>query len=92
MPEIYVLAPTLKSVELQLDLADTADTVAHRSAIEAALTSLIQSEQDNQAELLEAELDAAISTVTTQFTRLSPTATLTCAPGEIFALPTISWT
>jgi uncharacterized phage protein gp47/JayE len=91
MPEIYVVAPTLRSVAVTLDLAPSVDTAGNRAAIVAALNAAVLAEQSAGATLLLSELDAAVATVTTQYARTAPVADLVCAAGEVFALPVVTW-
>jgi uncharacterized phage protein gp47/JayE len=91
MPEIDVVAPALRPVGVTLDLAATVDTAGNRAAIYAALTALVLAEQSAGSTLLLSELDAAVATVTTQYTRTAPMADVTCVAGEVFAPPVIIW-
>jgi uncharacterized phage protein gp47/JayE len=91
MPEVYVVAPTVRAVAVTLDLVPAVDTAANRAAIEQSLGALVLAEQTTGATLLLSEIDAAVATVTTQYTRVAPVAALTCATGEIFALPVVTW-
>ena len=91
MPEIYVVAPTLRSVAVTLDLAPSVDTAGNRAAIVAALNAAVLAEQSAGSTLLLSELDAAVATVTTQYARTAPVADLVCAAGEVFALPVVTW-
>lgn len=91
MPEIYVTAPAVRAVSVTLDLAPAVDTAGNRAAIEAALNALVLAEQSAGAELLLSEIDAAVATVTTQYTRVAPVAPLTCGAGEMFSPPVIAW-
>ena len=91
MPEIDVVAPTLRSVAVTLDLAPSVDTAGNRAAIVAALNAAVLAEQSAGSTLLLSELDAAVATVTTQYARTAPVADLVCAAGEVFALPVVTW-
>lgn len=91
MPEIYVVAPALRPVAVTLDLAPSVDTAGNRAAIVAALTAAVLAEQSSGAELLLSEIDAAVATVTTQYSRTAPVTDLVCAAGEVFALPAVTW-
>lgn len=91
MPEIYVVAPALRPVAVTLDLAPAVDTAGNRAAIEAALRGAVLAEQSSGAELLLSEIDAAVATVTTQYSRTAPVADLVCAAGEVFAPPVVTW-
>lgn len=91
MPEIFVVAPSLRPVAVTLDLAATVDTAGNRAAIDAALRAVVQAEQSAGSTLLLSELDAAVATVTTQYTRTAPVTDVTCAAGEVFAPPVITW-
>lgn len=91
MPEIYVVAPALRPVAVTLDLAPSIDTAGNRAAIAAALNAAVLAEQSEGSTLLLSELDAAVATVTTQYSRTAPVADLVCVAGEVFALPVITW-
>lgn len=91
MPEIFVAAPALRPVAVTLDLAASVDTAGNRAAIAAALNAAVLAEQSAGGSLLLSEIDAAVATVTTQYSRTAPVADLVCAAGEVFALPSITW-
>lgn len=92
MPDLYVVAPSLHGVAVSVDLAAAVDTSANRAVIEAALASLVRSKQSDSGDtLLLSEIDGAVETVTSQFTRIAPTASIVCGAGEILALPVLSW-
>ena len=84
-------APSLLPVAVTLDLAAAVDTAGNRAAIEAAVTNAVLAEQSAGATLLLSELDAAVATVTTQYVRSAPVTDLTCAVGEVFAPPVVTW-
>jgi uncharacterized phage protein gp47/JayE len=88
--DVRVLAPTLRAVAVQLQLALGADTAATRTAIATALADLVNAEQSGGAVLTLAEIDVAVGSVTTQFTRLAPVADTTCLAGEILKLQ-VAW-
>jgi uncharacterized phage protein gp47/JayE len=89
--EVYVSAPTPRVVSFNLHLSAVVDTAPNRAAIEQALRSLILAETSEQAVLLLAEIDSAVSSVTTQYTRQAPTADTVCAAGEILVFGAVNW-
>lgn len=89
--DVYVLAPVTRAVAIALDLSAAVDSQQTRTAIETALRKAVLSEQTDGAVLTLAEVDAAVSTVTTQYTRLAPTFDIACGAGEVLALPSVTW-
>lgn len=80
-----------KVITPSIQLQPGADNANNRSAITAAINTAILSEVSEGAVFGMAELDAAIATVTTQYTRLSPVADITAAPGEVFVFGGVNW-
>lgn len=89
--DVRVAAPGLRPVAITLDLAPGVDSSARRAAIEDALKSLVATEVSETAVLTLAEIDAAVGTVTTQFTRVAPVADIAVSAGEILAPPVVTW-
>ncbi len=86
-----VTSPLLKAVDIMISLLPGFDSGANRVAIASALQALVLSEATETALLTMAEIDAAIATVTQQYTRLLPLASLAVGPGEIFVLNPVQW-
>ncbi|WFP51436.1 baseplate J/gp47 family protein [Methylomonas sp. EFPC3] len=86
-----VAAPIVKRVSVTIDLLPGYDSQANRVAIVAALQDLVLSESSETALLAMAEIDAAIASVTQQYTRLAPLADLHVAAGELFVLNPVTW-
>lgn len=86
-----VVSPLVKRVNVTIDLLPGYDSQANRDAIQAALSALVLSETAEAAVLTMAEIDAAIASVTQQYTRLSPLADLVVGPGELFVLNPVLW-
>ena len=74
-------------VPVSLRLEADFDTETNRTNITAAVQEAILSEDLEDSVLLLAELDAAISTVTTQYVRLSPVSDIKVGDGEILVFP-----
>lgn len=83
--------PNLHPVTIEIDLFPAVDTLANRTAIGAALATLVLSEQSETSVLAQAEIDAAIASVTDQYTRIQPTADIAVAAGEVLTLNPIVW-
>lgn len=86
-----VVAPIRRGVEVAIHLMPGYDTAANRAAITAALTDLVLAEASETSVLAVAEIDSAIASVTTQYTRLAPAADLAVAPGEVLVLDPVTW-
>lgn len=86
-----VAAPIPHYVDITVLLAPAADSSAVRADITAALTAAIATETTEDAELLRSEIDAAISTVTSQYTLAAPAGNTLAAPGEVLVLGTLKW-
>lgn len=81
-----VVAPLVHAVNVDIDLFPAADTADNRAAITAAISAMVLAEVSETAVLAMAELDAAIATVTTQYTRIAPVADVAVLPGEVLVL------
>lgn len=86
-----VVAPLVHAVAISIHLLPGYDTAEHRAAIEAALAALVFSEYSESSLLAMAEIDAAIATVTTQYTRIAPLADIAIGAGEVFVLQAPVW-
>ncbi|QSB03466.1 baseplate J/gp47 family protein [Methylomonas sp. BW4-1] len=86
-----VVAPLVRAVTITIDLLPGYDTVDNRNAITAALSALVLAESSETSLLAMAEIDAAIATVTTQYTRIAPLADIAIGAGEVFVLQPVVW-
>ncbi|BCB28441.1 Mu-like prophage FluMu protein gp47 [Sulfurimicrobium lacus] len=86
-----VVSPIKHAVTVSIDLLPGFDTAPNRAAIDAAVSATVLAEASETALLAMAEIDAAIATVTSQYTRLAPTADTAAAPGEVLVLDPIVW-
>lgn len=86
-----VVAPIVHAVTVSIDLLPGYDTVGNRNAIASALSALVLAESSETSLLAMAEIDAAIATVTTQYTRIAPVADIAIGAGEVFVLQPVVW-
>ncbi len=86
-----VVAPIAHMVSVDLHLLAGYDTAENRAAIEAAISGVVMAEMSETSVLGMAELDAAIATVTTQYTRLAPLADIAVSAGEVLVLNPVTW-
>lgn len=86
-----VVAPIVRNVTVSIDLNVSVDTAENRAAITQAINNAILAEQSETSVLGMAELDAAIATVTTQYTRLAPLADVAVAAGEVLVLQAVNY-
>jgi len=91
LADVRVVAPVVHALSVTLALAPAVNTAANHSAIFDAISALVLTESGNGAVISLAEIDGAVSSVTTQYTRLAPTADTAAAAGEIFVLQPIVW-
>lgn len=89
--DVSVARATPVKVNITLTLNTGYDTEVNRAAIVSAVREAIMKENSEGSVFLLAELDAAISTVTTQYVRRAPTDDITAKQGEIITLNTINW-
>ena len=86
-----VALPVTQSVLVRLHLAPAADTEAHRTLIRAALSRTVLARGREKSTLDMAALDAAVLTVTAQFTRLAPLNNLVAGDGEVFVFDRVEF-
>lgn len=86
-----VAAPIVRNVNINIDLQPGVDSAENRAAIQAAIITTIHAEVSETSVLGMAELDAAIATVTTQYTRIAPLADIAVTPGEVLVLNNLVW-
>jgi uncharacterized phage protein gp47/JayE len=89
--EPHVAMPILQPVGIHLHLPPAVDSIAVRTAIGAALFSLVARKMAEAAVLTPTEIDSAVGNVTSQFVRVLPLVDIAAAPGEILATPVVSW-
>jgi uncharacterized phage protein gp47/JayE len=87
--DVYVVAPLLKSITVELALEPDFDTAINRQAITDAVIALVASKVDELAVIELAELDAVIMSITSQYTRIQPTLRQVTAENEIFNLTAV---
>lgn len=87
-----VVAPVARPVTLDIHLLPAADTVENRAAIQDALDVLVLSKGggDESLQLLWAEVDAAISVITTQYT-IDESGSIAWLADEVPVLRPINW-
>ena len=83
--------PAPRPVEVSLSLDATIDNALTRNRIFDAIRNAIFAETQENAILRLSEIDAAISTVTNQYIRFSPTQDIEVYPGEVFVASEITW-
>lgn len=86
-----VAAPIVLNVAFTIDLLPGFDTAQNRADIITALNTTIFAETSETALLAMAEIDAAIATVTTQYTRIAPVADIAVAAGEVLVFSGVTW-
>lgn len=86
-----VASPIVRPVAVSINLLPEVDSIANRSAIQAALNALVMAESSETAILTVGEIDEAIATVTNQYTRLAPLANLVVSANEVFVLSPVTW-
>jgi uncharacterized phage protein gp47/JayE len=83
--------PIIRPVNVTLSLPASIDTEARREKIAQALLAAVLAEKSEDSVLNVAELDAAIATVTNQYTRMAPLANIAAQPGEVLVLAAVAW-
>lgn len=86
-----VIAPINRAVSVSIDLLPGFDTAENRAAIASAIGATVLAEESETSLLAMAEIDAATATVTSQYTRLAPTADIAVVAGEVLVLNPIVW-
>lgn len=86
-----LVTPNKRAVNVTVSLLAGFDTITNRAAITAALSASVLAESSETSLLAMAEIDAAIATVTNQYTRIAPTADIAVAAGEILVLNPVEW-
>lgn len=87
-----VIAPIKRAVTVSIALLPGYDTAGNRTAIAGAVGAAVLAEGSETSLLAMAEIDGAIATVTSQYTRLEPTTDTAVAAGEVLVLNPIVWT
>lgn len=83
--------PILNHVDVAISLVPAVDTAQNRASIFSAINAVVLAESSETSVLVTGEVDAAIATVTSQYTRLAPTQDIAVGPGEILVLNPISF-
>ncbi|BEV07969.1 baseplate J/gp47 family protein [Methylophilus sp. DW102] len=78
--------PLQQLVTVNLTLNPAVDSEANRALITNAINNLILAENSETSVIYQAELDAAIASVTTQYTRNAPLDDITVNSGSVFIL------
>lgn len=86
-----VVAPIKRGVDVSIHLLPGIDTAANRGGISSAVNAAVLTKESENVLLAMAEIDAATATVTSQYTRLAPTADIAAAVGEVLVLNPIVW-
>lgn len=86
-----VAAPIKRAVDVSIDLLAGFDTAENRAAISSAVGATVLAEESETSLLAMAEIDAAVATVTSQYTRLAPVTDIAVASGEVLVLNPIAW-
>lgn len=84
-------SPIKRAVSVSIDLLPAADTAGNRTSIAAALLAAVLAESSEDSLLAKAEIDAAVATVTSQYTRIAPVADIAVAAGEVLVLNPVVW-
>lgn len=89
--DVYVLAPTLKSINVTVKV--TPDSQSVRTAVQTALANMIQSEATLGGTIYLSHIRAAISSATgeTDNTVIAPTEDVVCGRSEIPIMGEITW-
>jgi len=83
--------PIVHNVAFNIDLLAGFDTAQNRTDITNAINTTIFAETRETSVLAMAEIDAAIATVTTQYTRIAPVADIAVETGEVLVFDSITW-
>ena len=86
-----VAAPIVRLLNFTISLLPGYDTAENRAAINSAIDTAILAETSETSVLAMAEIDAAIATVTTQYTRIAPLVDIAVAEGEVLVLNEVTW-
>jgi uncharacterized phage protein gp47/JayE len=86
-----VVAPEVQAVNIVLHLDPGVDNADARSRIARAILAAVLSEKTETSILNVAEIDAAVATVTDQYTRLAPLANVAARPGDVLVLAGVVW-
>ncbi|MDR0673316.1 MAG: baseplate J/gp47 family protein [Zoogloeaceae bacterium] len=84
-------APLIHAVTVVLRLDAAADTALGRERIDSAILATVLAEKSETSVLRAAEIDAAIATVTNQYTRISPLEDIAVIPGGVLVLAGVDY-
>ncbi|GAB6139931.1 baseplate J/gp47 family protein [Methylosoma difficile] len=79
-----VATPILRVIDIDIALGASADSADNRAAITTVIDALIQSKATELNTLLVTEIDEAVLSVTSDYVRVAPGATVTALAGEVF--------
>lgn len=86
-----VVAPVVRPVAVSLHLLAPNDTAEVRGAIGAALAEWVMGKRSDAAVLALGEVDAAVATVTSLYSRVAPVADVEAGAGEVLVLSAVSF-
>jgi uncharacterized phage protein gp47/JayE len=86
-----VVAPVILPVTVSIHLDAGIDNADNRARIAAAVLGCVLAEKTEDAVLHVAELDAAISRVTSNYVRVAPANPVAVLPGQVLTLGGIAW-
>jgi uncharacterized phage protein gp47/JayE len=86
-----IAAPLQHSVQVSLRLDPAVDSATNREKIARALLAAVLAEKSENSILNVAELDAAIATVTNQYTRIAPLENIAVMQGGVLVLTGVYW-
>lgn len=86
-----VIAPLMQPVQIDLSLSPLLDTADNRQAITDILTVLMATKLSNLAELLLTEIDQAVLSIVSDYTRTAPTANVVASAGAVLVLLPINF-
>jgi uncharacterized phage protein gp47/JayE len=84
-----VALPSQHLINVNLTLNPAVDSDANRALITNAINNLVLSENSEDSVIYQAELDAAIASITTQYTRNAPLTDITVDQGAVFILNSV---
>nr|WP_228488021.1 baseplate J/gp47 family protein [Rhodocyclus gracilis] len=84
-------APLVRPVNVSIDLQTPVDSAENRAAIQGALASIVLAEMSESSVLTPAEIDVAIATVTSAYTRIAPMSDIAVSAGEVLVLVPVAW-
>jgi uncharacterized phage protein gp47/JayE len=83
---LHVVAPIISRISIGINLAASVDTAANRAAVQSVLDDLVASKMANRSVILVVDIDQAVMSVTSSFTRVSPATNIYADDGEVLVL------